>query len=617
MTLKIHPAIGVARLGNSAAYYLAPETPGGLPLDAASGQPIYSGPGAPAQNIFHDANGAVKKQGARFKIYLYDAANPADPGARVEVGKTKIGGKLVTGIDWTVYVASKKASWFQFQQLTGSGMEGDAGYLKNVQKNPALNPIRENKSLGLSSDPATLGDAKRKQLILDPGPKTITGANAPPVDFTVAKKGLQPFDISTLGRALTDKDGNLIVLAGDGNSGTTDQPIAVGDDGGGSYANNSGWFDDVCDGPVGASLRLDDGSKLAVDLPAWLLCVPPKFAPQIVNLVSLYDTIYDLFVRNFGLNPKLFANGSFQAAYQPNAASEIDPIRVRPNLYRFVAAISAFGRSQHAAIPSATPAQFKSHDLGLIRDPKDPNAGPTRMPIIAGDNPLTPDTPSKYLTLTQTQFFLLGQFANGIVSNAPPAAEGEGALLDRANLMNCVGGAFCPGIEITWICRNPTLYRPLPANFSISDAFRIRHKDVTGGLTLTNGADNDYSNGVEPGDLTKYMAQPWQADFNECSQQPVDGGNYWWWPAQRPYSIFPSAADAQQSNYFQWTRLVGNQSGTGEGASLSDWQMVANWKNLGFVLDIGSAQAPLFLEIERNQAAIPAWPPLPAPPKVG
>ena len=28
---------------------------------------------------------------------------------------------------------------------------------------------------------------------------------------------------------------------------------------------------------------------------------------------------------------------------------------------------------------------------------------------------------------------------------------------------------------------------------------------------------NDFVTGLQPGDLTKYMSVPWQADFNECS----------------------------------------------------------------------------------------------------
>ena len=40
------------------------------------------------------------------------------------------------------------------------------------------------------------------------------------------------------------------------------------------------------------------------------------------------------------------------------------------------------------------------------------------------------------------------------------------------------------------------------------------------------GADlsqsNNFETGLQPGDLTKYMSVPWQADFNECSTQPID-----------------------------------------------------------------------------------------------
>src|SRR5436305_4729406 len=141
---KIHPAIGAARVGNSAEFYLAPETPGSLPLDPVTGKPIYTGPGVPPQNIYRDSSGALKKQGARFKVFAYDSANPADPGKRVQVGTTKVNGKTVAAIEWTVYLANKKASWFQFKQLTGSGMEGDAGYQANNANHAKRNPLRFN-----------------------------------------------------------------------------------------------------------------------------------------------------------------------------------------------------------------------------------------------------------------------------------------------------------------------------------------------------------------------------------------------------------------------------------------------------------------------------------------
>ena len=597
---KIHPAIGIARVGNSAEYYLAPETPGGLPLDPDTNAPIYSGPGLPPQSVFHDAAGALKKQAARFKVYSYD--NPADTCTLVEIGKTKVGGQTVTAIEWSVYLASKKASWFQFAQLTGSGMEGDAGYEQNNAANPggtnpnlAFNPLRFSKALATSSDPTTINDANRRQLVLDPGARTVSGAKAAPQEFDVASKGLEPFDITTLGRIFTDAASNLIVLGGDGHSGTTDLPVHIQ-----NYANNNGWFDDVSDGPVTANLVLADGSKVAIDTPSWVLCGPPRYAPEIFNVVTLYDTMYDVFVREFGLNPALFQNGQFQKSYQPNFAADIQPILIRPNLYRYVAAVGGFAAGQHAAVPTFTPEQFATNVEGVLRGPNNTNT-PGLMPKLAGDNPLSQFEVSKYLALTPTQFFFLSQYADGTFSSAAPPPGGDGIALDEANLKNCVGGAFCPGIEITWISRNASIYAPLPANPSLSDAFRIRHKDVGGGLTLTNGADNDYSGGVEPGDLSKYMAQPWQADFNECSVQPISGDNYWWWPAQRPYSVFPAA---NQNAQLFWTR----ESDT-DANQFEDLQMVTNWKDVGFILNVGPPGASSFLEIERNQQAISDYEP--------
>lgn len=60
MVSKISPSVGVARLGNSNEYYLAPDKIGGLPY-----KPDLSGP---VQN-FKDDSGRVKKQGQLFKVY--------------------------------------------------------------------------------------------------------------------------------------------------------------------------------------------------------------------------------------------------------------------------------------------------------------------------------------------------------------------------------------------------------------------------------------------------------------------------------------------------------------------------------------------------------------------
>ena len=57
-TIKIHPAIGIARLGNSATgFFIGPECPG---LDTRP------------KGGYKDPQGRVKRQAARFRVFGYD-----------------------------------------------------------------------------------------------------------------------------------------------------------------------------------------------------------------------------------------------------------------------------------------------------------------------------------------------------------------------------------------------------------------------------------------------------------------------------------------------------------------------------------------------------------------
>ena len=84
--VAIHPAVGVARVGNSRdAFFFGPEAPGSVPR----------GP-------FKDPTGAVAKQAARFRIFGYDAEN-------------RVVGELTASevdITWQVTVANTKAAWY-------------------------------------------------------------------------------------------------------------------------------------------------------------------------------------------------------------------------------------------------------------------------------------------------------------------------------------------------------------------------------------------------------------------------------------------------------------------------------------------------------------------------
>jgi hypothetical protein len=636
---KIHPAIGIARVGDSQEYYIAPEAAGSLP-DPSS----YSGNPPSRGRLFRDVNDKLLRQAAQFKIYQYADGTPE--GTLVTPGTNG-----VKSIKWTTWIASKKASWFQFMQQTGSGMgpyvegvnvptppvdapyvfKNDEGYIANNANNPFTsegtrpegydpdaptwptdinkpsNPLRYNRFLGTSNDPTTMGDASRQSLILDPGPITLDGPNQSDsfdLDSTSYPFlfNLKPFPISTLGSAETDANGNLIVLGGFGNSGSTNDDGSIIT----AYANNEGWFDDIADGPVTATIIMDDDSEVVVEGSAWVSVAPPAYAPQIINQVNLYDDMYDIYVRELNANPALFKDGEFQEDYIPNYNSEVQPILSRPNLYQYVASFPSIGTTNHLDIVNDSSKSFAGFAAKYLRGrgaQGNPRSGPAEnqpslMPLLAGDNPISNFTASKFLGLTATQFFILSQFTNGKVDMSDAPSIPQGAALDKANLENCVGGAFCPGIEITWITRNTSMYQPLPSGFDVSDLFRINQKDISqlsqGQLSLTNGTDNNYADGMEPGDLTKYMAQPWQADFNECSIQNINTNgankpsiknaqqNLWWWPAQRPYTV---KAYDNQDEFVQWTRGFVEDTPSN---SLSDVQMVTCWKYLGFVTLEGS-----------------------------
>src|SRR5262249_32425575 len=158
----------------------------------------------------------------------------------------KRSGQLFTGtladIRWTVYLANKKSSWYEFHQING-----EHGYLPgHMLRNSSITDAGE-----------------RQRLIIDPGPRSVSWVN-PKLRVAHFAKGaptgtpesspppLQPFSIDTLGelRSTTGPDGHnrLLVLGGLGNSGSA--KTGMGQPSIHHYANNDGWFDDISDGSV-------------------------------------------------------------------------------------------------------------------------------------------------------------------------------------------------------------------------------------------------------------------------------------------------------------------------------------------------------------------------------
>src|SRR5205085_6994719 len=155
-TFRIHPAIGIARLGNSpTSFYIAPEAAGLLPIECdQNGNPAVKD-GKEARVTSFKENGQIRRQAARFQVFVYDEKTPE--GREVAIGDSfaivdeHSGQRLTVRIDdiqWTVYLANKKASWYEFKE-----MSGEHGYA-------ATHTLRN----------ADITDAQeRQQLIIDPG----------------------------------------------------------------------------------------------------------------------------------------------------------------------------------------------------------------------------------------------------------------------------------------------------------------------------------------------------------------------------------------------------------------------------------------------------------------
>ncbi|MGH9280686.1 MAG: LodA/GoxA family CTQ-dependent oxidase [Acidimicrobiales bacterium] len=690
-TYKIHPAIGVARVGNSPdEFYLAPESTGAAPIACdGSGDAVLGPDGREVSTTrFKDDEGRILRQAARFQVFVYDETSPE--------GRPLVQGDEVQGVDssgplvnihWSAYLANKKASWYAFHEL-----DGEHGYAPD-------HPLRN----------ASITEG-RESLIIDPGVQSVDCVDRRSAEFARGSNpgqsqtfppALRPFPIDTLGGLKTDSRWRLVLLGGHGCSGSflTGEGTGFGEPKITSYANNDGWFDDVSDGPVSAILEYHDSLDkenrfVQVDVPAWALVGSPSYAPQLVNMVTLDDLVYDLSVRHFAFNPALYgtdftkpvevdaadpdvlagwsaAPKTWNLEYRPWFYRDIWPILLRPYNAQWVTNYLAISHDAHEIGPggdfeqtkiSQPPAggqdpygEMRRYVYEALRPHGSPNAfantsahvsdriyGKPLMPLLVGDNPITNELPSKFLTLTPTQLFLLhqwavGKFVNEESENFPDPPAGRGIDLDRGVLGNVLGGSFCPGGEVGWIVRNPSIY---------ASGFRLRSNpdllpDAGSGRASGRGEffppalslTDDLETGLEPGDLTKRSALPWQADYNECSSQEIDvtyeswnvlydtGGDpavapanrklniTLWWPMHRPMQVYRlKHAESDPTNPGSYTQA---DWATGIPQTYAgDLMMVDAWRRLGCV--VANPYADKFPGVPIYSEGLPA-PPQPPP----
>lgn len=500
----IHPGIGICRIGDSKTeFFIGPEVVDPPPSKA------------PPPSFYRDGTGAIKRQAARFRLYGYNAA-----------------GEVVceltpdnADITWTVHLVNRKAQWYQFQYALDIPEAADAPDNAFPLRNPKV------------------GD--RSRLAIDPGPRSISGrsvSGGPDHAFdtgTFQAAGPQPVTVP-LGEIRTDEHGRLLVLGGTGDSASpTGAPVydpAVPT----SFNNADDWYDDTSDGPVTARVSVD-GVELPVE-PAWVVVAPPNYAPDVVSWRTMYDLMADVFVQAGSLTPP--ETPSFSRDILPilNRLSRLGWVNKGFAAYfgkggpmdfenpEFIAKLAHQPRRPHEADPYA---ELRRAIYHCFRPPlpsvAEPVAWPHVWPWIYGDafGSFPENGPGNMLAMTGLQELLLrrwveGRFVADWPAAAPPSASidevplaEQPEMLDRAALHYCLADTFHPGCEMTWPMRHATLY---------AKPFRIRHRAADAhepdyGSTLTPGKVRLVDGplyGQRPGDITRWMALPWQGDTAFC-----------------------------------------------------------------------------------------------------
>jgi hypothetical protein len=485
---RIHPAIGIARVGNAKAgkdgtdYFIGPEVPNRTPAPDGG---------------YRDRAGRLKRQAARFRIYGYDRQG-------------RVIGELTdrdAEIEWHVHVANKKAAWYNFD-----------GAL-DVPEATVLASLRRN---------AQIAGAARSQLAIDPGSRSVLRGNLRACFDTGMFFGVPVY----LGEIRYAEGGRLLFLGGRGESAPASTDYALT-----TFANNPGWHDDTSDGPVAASVRIG-GREIPVDS-AWVVTAPPNYAPDLVATQPLYDVIVDAlqlmvvpekvpsFTRHIlpifrQFQDSQWVNAGFATMFGFGGLTDFTRAELIQNL-----ATAPVKRPNGVFDPFQ---ELRFQIFHAFRNPAFQTFEPEAWPPLYGDVFGFPDdspSPRAAFAITELSYkylqsWMLGNFVADYNPNQPdPQSIDDVPLqrqpdtLDEAALHFCIGGPFHPGCEMTWPMRHISLYR---------DKFRLQRRPaglpepdygevLTPDIALADGGPLSASG---PGDLTRWMAVPWQADTASC-----------------------------------------------------------------------------------------------------
>jgi hypothetical protein len=505
---QIHPGIGIARIGDSVSgFFIGPET---------------SNPPPEPPGYYRDATGALKRQAARFRVYGYNAAG-------------EVVGELTAAnadIVWTAHLANKKASWYRFLAA-----------LDIPDAVTMTEPLRN----------AKVKD--RASLEIDPGPRSITGANASGAHFDTGKFKTT---VVPLGELQTDDAGRLIVLGGRGASASPSGAPVYDPADPDSFNNADDWYDDISDGPVSAAVKI--GGKAIPVTEAWVVVAPPNYAPDVIGWRTMHELLTDVYVQS-GWRP-MPETVSF--------AGDILPLLRRLSNLQWVnqGFATMFGKGcpmdfdsdVFVAKLAQTPKngvdpwhELRQQILNAFRPTENTVNEPRLWPWLYGDafGSFSETSPRNNLALPSVQSVLLERWVKGdFINDWKPGATkprtldqvplaAQPAELDQAALHFCLADAFHPGCEITWPIRHASMFEA---------PFRIRRRppgeaepnygpDLTQAIALRPGGPL-YAQG--PGDISRWMALPWQGDTAFCRsgyEAEYDPYLPTFWPARVPNQV--------------------------------------------------------------------------------
>ncbi len=534
---RVCPAIGIARVGDSDDYFIGPETL----ADLHENPKEYAKPPL-AGRVYRDnsaAPGKILRQAVRFRVYEfeYPSAAATRPTAVREATADKF------DIRWELAVANKKSF--------------PVGASRSDSNRTFTLPVEIQIAPGVTL------------------PHTIDRPISGPTSVSVQVMKLIP-----------DAQGRLVVVAGNGARGHVHATESAARSALGP--TSAGWWDDLGDGPVRASIRKKgSGGAFQVAESAWLVLAQPAFSGPTRHVISLYDRLFNLFwmkkgfasASRAGIRSKTFSflrdvypvlqRTSLSSWVSNNAMVFHGPGRVAD--YADASRLDLLGRTSGAASKTQ-----RKRVLDRLRAPGvvAPPGSPMRMPPGAVPGVTEYQYRAFQGWVDEKDFSLDWPGA----PRAPSAEELPGEHT-QAQLATASGGGFAPGIEIGSIVLDPSVWFGLPAAplkfASWDDAFRLDQSKVA------------------PGDLTKSLTVPWQVDMltmciGALQTAALPHGIEPNWPGARPLEVVSAKDDKMHT----WGMLADGR--------ISANSAVDEWMKLGFLRKVtGSAGAVRYLDDER------------------